>query len=212
MPQRWGGGALHVYHAGTFDPIGTTPNHDCKKGSYGADFDAAGRLVVSCDDGLVRLYQLKATGLLQLAERAPPGGKEPFSVRFSPDGRRIAVGFADSTAVALLDGATLQPLKSPDISGVENGNLGDVAFSHDGRFLYAAGSWQRDGQRPIRRWSAAGDGSFVDLLGPSNTVMDLRTMPGDGVAFGSGDPAWAVLDADGRKKAGGTPAIADLRD
>lgn len=122
------------------------------------------------------------------------------------------MGFDDATAVALLDGATLQPLKSPDISGVTNGNLGTVAFSHDGRFLYAAGSWQRDGQRPIRRWSAAGDGSFVDLPGPSNTVMDLRTMPGGGVAFGTGDPAWAVLDADGRKKAGGTPAFADLRD
>ena len=170
-----------------------------------------GGFIVSCFDGMVRLYQLEANGLRRLAERVPPGGKQPFSVRFSPDGRRIAMGFDDSTTVALLDGATLQPLKSPDTTGVTNGNLFKVAFSSDGRFLYAAGRWQRDGQFPIRRWSAAGEGSFVDLPGPNNTVQDLRPMPGGGVAFGAADPAWGVLDAAGRKAAGGTPAIADLR-
>ena len=208
----FGGAGLHVYRAGNFDPIGTTPNRDCKRDSYGTDFDAAGRLIVSCFDGMVRLYQLEANGLRRLAERAPPGGKEPYAARFSPDGRRIAVGFADTTAVALLDGATLQPLKSPDTTGVTTGNLGNVAFSSDGRFLYAAGRWQRDRQRRIRRWSAGGDGAFVDLPGPNNTVQDLRPLPGGGVAFGAFDPAWGVLNADGRKAAGGTAAIADLRD
>jgi caspase domain-containing protein/WD40 domain-containing protein len=207
----WGGGGLHVYRTGTFDLVGATPNRDCERDSYGADFDAAGRLVVVCFDGMVRLYRIEATGLRRLGEGTPPGGNRPFSARFSPDGRRIAVGFEDSTAVALLDGATLQPLKPPDTSGVTNGNLFGVAFSSDGRFLYAAGTWSRDGKNPIRRWSAAGNGAFVDLPGPINTVMDLRPIPGGGVAFGAHDPAWGVINGDGRKTAGGTPAIADLR-
>lgn len=71
------GGALHVYRAGTFDQVGTTPNHDCKKGSYGADFDAPGRLVVSCDDGLVRLYRSKRPGYGSWRSAHRPAGRSP---------------------------------------------------------------------------------------------------------------------------------------
>jgi len=207
------GGGLHVYRAGGFELVGAGPNRDCGKDSYGADFDKAGRLVVSCYDGMVRLYRVEANGLTQVVPgRAPTGGKQPYGVRFSPDGRRIAVGFDDTAAVALLDGETLSPLKSPDTSGVTNGSLSSVAFSGDGRFLYAAGRWWRDGHRRIRRWSAAGDGAFIDLPGAGSTVMDLRGVQGGGVAYGAFDPAWGILDVEGRKVAGGAPAIADFRD
>src|SRR5262249_19857960 len=120
----------------------------------------------------------KRPGCGGLAERAPAGGEKPLSVPFSPGRRPIAGGVFGIPAVALLDGATLQPLKSPDTTGVTNGDLNSVAFSSDGRFLYAAGSWRLDDQFLIRRWSAAGEGAFVDLLGPNNTVRDLRPLPG----------------------------------
>src|SRR5205085_1383487 len=43
--------------------------------SYGADFDRTGRLVTSCHDGSVRLYD---QNLRLLARREAPSGKRPF--------------------------------------------------------------------------------------------------------------------------------------
>src|SRR5262245_14618121 len=63
---------------------------DYKDQSYSVDFDPAGQLVATGDDGELRLYD---TSLRRIAKLAVPGGKQPFLARFSPDGRRIAVGF-----------------------------------------------------------------------------------------------------------------------
>jgi hypothetical protein len=69
-----------------------------------------------------------AGSLKPLRRRAAPGGKDPFSARFSHDGRRIAVGFEDNPAVAVLDGASLEPLPAADTSSIANGNLITVAL------------------------------------------------------------------------------------
>src|SRR5262249_25711088 len=49
--------------------------------SYGADFDRAGRLVTSCFDNIVRLYD---RGMRLLAKQAALA-RAPYAVRFSPD-------------------------------------------------------------------------------------------------------------------------------
>jgi hypothetical protein len=68
-------------------------------GSYWAEFDRRGRLVTSCWDGFVRLYD---ANFKRIAQRQAPGGQQPFAVRFAPDGTELAVGFADITAVNVL--------------------------------------------------------------------------------------------------------------
>ena len=50
--------------------------------SYGADFDASGRLVTTSHDGQVRLYERQTFRLLMT--RQAPGGKQPFGVRLGP--------------------------------------------------------------------------------------------------------------------------------
>jgi WD40 repeat protein len=119
--------------------------------SYSVEFDAAGRLLATSYDGELRLYGAGGSGRLQpLRRRTAPGGKQPFSARFSPDGRRIAVGFADSPAVAVLDGTSLEPLAPADTSSISNGDLSKVAWSADGRRLLAAGRYgQGDGSNPL---------------------------------------------------------------
>ncbi len=58
---------------------------------------------------------------------------------------RLAVGFVDAPAVALYDGATLAPLPPPDVGGIDDGNLGSVAWSADGAALFAAGRYSVGG-------------------------------------------------------------------
>jgi WD domain, G-beta repeat len=137
--------------------------------SNGADFDAAGRLVTASLDGFVRLYD--RGGKLR-SKRKAPGGALTYGVAFSPDSTRVAVGYADSTRVDVLSGKDLAPLYAPDTSGVGNGTLGSVAWSADGRWLYAGGgirpSW---GPSP----SAAGPRA---VKGPFRTCQPRRTPSG----------------------------------
>src|SRR5262249_20512116 len=76
----------------------------CKSDSYSADFDPRSRLVTTCYDGIMRLYDVRGQ---RLAARRVEGGKRPFGARFSPDGTRIAVGFADSATVTVVSGTDL---------------------------------------------------------------------------------------------------------
>src|SRR5262245_18811049 len=102
--------------------------------SYGADFDAAGRLVTASHDGFVRLYD--RGGKLRTKRKAP-GGTRQVGVAFSPDGKRVAVGYDGSSSVDVLSGKDLAPLYAPNTSGVGNGSLSSVSWSADGRWLYA---------------------------------------------------------------------------
>ncbi|MEB3254761.1 MAG: caspase family protein [Synechococcaceae cyanobacterium] len=106
------------------------------------------------------------------------------------------MGFLDSTAVTVLDGASLAPLPSPDTSAIRNGSLNAVAWSADGQHLLAAGRYiQADGNVPLVAWPTAGGAPQLLPPGMSNTVMDLRPLPDGRLVFGGGGPAWGVLDA-----------------
>ncbi len=184
-----GSNGLRVFGAGDGEEL--FRDADYGGDSYGAGFDPSGRLVTSCDDGQLRLYDGDGR---RLAAAAAPGSSEgPFAVAFSPDGRRIAVGYADSIRVDVLSGDDLTLLWSTDSAGANN-NLSKVAWSADGEVLYAAGRFRVDGRQPVRRWADAGRGSFRDLPGPASTVRGLRALTGGRLVFGAGDPAWGVFD------------------
>ena len=176
--------------------------------SYGADFDDRGRLVTSCDDGFIRLYD----AVFRLtAKKKTPGGSRPYQVDFSPDGDRIAVGFADSAKVNVLSGRDLAFLYAPDTSEVDNGNLGRIQWSTDGRDLYAGGRYDQEGGCPLIKWPDQGRGSFRAIPAAQDIIMDIRALPYGGAAFGAGDPAWGEVDRIGRKNIGIGPATADFR-
>lgn len=175
--------------------------------SYGVTFAADGRLATTSFDGKVRLYD---STLHLLASASAPGGKNPHGVAFSPDGRRIAVGYYDVSGVDVLDATDLRSLYTPDTRGTSS-YLSNLAWSADGTVLYAAGKFRKGEGHSIRRWADAGRGAFQDFAGPKATVMDLKTLPEGRLAFSSAEPAWGVLDATGKSVQGQRPGIADFR-
>jgi hypothetical protein len=170
--------------------------------SYGADFDRVGRLVTSCWDGWLRLYDANGTLLVKVQV-----GSRPHGVRFSPDGGRVAVGYLDGNKVEVRSAADLSLLFAPDVSKVD-ANLGLVAWSADGQTLYAGGRFENpDGGKLVRAWPQGGRGAWKDHLTGHNTLRSLTPLPDGRLAWGSSDPSWGILDGFSKGN-----AKADFRD
>lgn len=182
--------------------------------SYGAAFDpASGRLATASFDSKIRLYDRDSDSLRLLQVTEAPGGRWPFGIAFSPDGMLLAVGYHETTAVDVLDGATLEPQFAADTTGVDNGDLSKVAWSAAGETLFAAGSWHPTGHDPLLRcWSEGGRGASADRPLSLNTIMGLRPLPDGRLAFAGADPRLGVLDPDGQQAWGVGPSTADFRD
>lgn len=163
---------------------------------YGADFARDGRLVTASLDGALRLYRIGKRGLERVARIRAPGGK-PYTVAFSPDGGMIAVGYLDSAKVDVLDAGTLEVKFSADYR--RGGNLGRVAWSADGRMLFAGGTVNSGGRFPVVAFADGGRGEGRELQSFGNIVMSLTPLA-DGVAVASADPAWAVFDGRGNQR------------
>lgn len=179
---------------------------------------AAGRLELlsSSFDGKLRIHSVGDQGQLgsPRVSRALEGGERPLAARFSPDGRRVAVGFHDSTAVQVLAADDLRDVLRPDVMGVGNGNFYGIAWSADGQELVAGGRWSVDGKRPMRRWSTHDGRKLGDTPLMDDTVMDIVVLPavaGGGWLFGGHGPAWGVLNEKGQVKSRQDRPLADLR-
>ncbi|MBF0370093.1 MAG: WD40 repeat domain-containing protein [Magnetococcales bacterium] len=165
--------------------------------SYGdyvnwVDFDPSGRLVTASEDGFLRLYDAS----YRLSAKKDLGKGKPYSAQFSPDGRRILVGFRNLARIMVFSGKDLKALQVPDTTGVTR-NLRAVAWSRDGRSILAAGSHWSKGMRAVRRWSERGVGAFVDFPASKSTITHILALPNGRVAYASADPAVGLLDAQG---------------
>jgi WD40 repeat protein len=181
--------------------------------SLGIAFDRSGRLAATCFDGSVRLYD---AGFTKIATVTAPGGKEPCGIAFSPDGSRVAVGYADTSRVDVLSGRDISLLYSADTNDVKDDNLVRIAWSANGRQLFAGGTYQKkvngQWQHIIRRWEDGGRGAYIDLPSAFDTVMSLALLPDGRLAFGDGGPAFGILGQDGAKAMFYGPESADFRD
>ena len=215
---------LRVWEVASWREVGRDADYG-KDYSYCVDWYGEDRLVTACHDGCLRVYRLASTLPLTsphdtgswkvaLQIKAPiRGGQRPATARFSPDGRRVGVGFADSTRVTVVDSSDLSFLFEADTEGIYNGDLSSVTWSEDGTSLAAGGRWQGSGANfSIRRWGHAGKSHGQDSVVASDMIADLRALPQGGILFGAGDSAWGVLSARGQRSLRGTPPLADYRD
>lgn len=208
-------GGLRVFR--TQDGTLVAEDREYGEQSYGVHFSRDGRLVTTCYDGFLRLYDQR---FHRIAVQRAPGGHQPYQARFSPDGRWIAVGFHDSTQVNVLSGQDLTLHATPDSSGVTNGNLIAVSWSADGRSLYAGGKWYQrvvGEERVIRKWSVTRRGKFrrgryVNVaVSADNLITDFQPRQEGGVFFGAFDPAFGAVDRADRQVWHRTPDMADFR-
>jgi WD40 repeat protein len=141
------------------------------KSSYWATFDRAGRLVTTLDDGFVRLYAVDH--FAAPLHRFNLKDHEPYAAAFSPDGTRVAVGYYKPTTVVVLSGLNLTKLFEADTAGSGYDNLKAVAWSQDGRFLFAGGEWSgHSGWNQVRRWDKGGRGA-VDIPVEDISIMEI---------------------------------------
>jgi WD40 repeat protein len=169
-------------------------------GDYGAasfwlDFDRANRLVSASDDGFVRLYPADRYDKPALRKKVPGIGR-PWSVVFSPDGRRVAAGDSDSATVAVLRDRDLQPETFPAVTGLDATQL-SVAWSQDGRQLFAEGYQLGHFDRLARRWDKGGAGGFIDIAGARDLVRQFVPLRGNRMLFADA-AGFGLIDATGK--------------
>ncbi|MCC5876956.1 MAG: caspase family protein [Candidatus Sumerlaeia bacterium] len=192
---------LRIFKPATGEEVGRDDDYDDQ--SYGAVFLPDGSLVTTSDDGHLRRYD---RSWKRTARTATTGGDRPFQVAVSPDGRRLAVGFDDTTAVEIYDAQSLRRLGAADTTFATQGCLSSVAFTRDGRYLVAAGrfSEQSGGARyhPLLAWSVGTYGLPTRtprrVNAARNSILDLVPLASGAVAFGAGDPMWGIATFDGR--------------
>jgi len=201
-----GGGGVRVWEMADGREI--LADRDYGADVYGLAFANDGRLAATSEDGFLRLYDPD----LKPVWKRRGGGTDPYGIAFSPDGARLVVGYYDVKRVELWSSAEGVPATPPDVAGGDDGNMGRVAWSADGRFLFAGGRWRKNGKKFIRRWAGGGNGPREDLpLTADDTVMDLKPLGSSGLLFGTTDPAFGGLDETGREIFVRPSALVDMR-
>jgi WD40 repeat protein len=152
--------------------------------SSGVDFDWSGRLVTVSFDGFIRLYD----GSFRVIGKAPlPGGKTPSSVRFSPDGSKVAVSFYDSPHIDILSANSLTPVMSQTLPGEM---VLSIAWSADGRYLYASNGGKK-GPFVLARFGDAGTGRMEEMAAQRGSNRSTRSTKTAFLPLENGDLVFA---------------------
>ncbi len=161
-------------------------------------FGISGRLATVSYDGKIRLYNKS----FDLIKQTSGAGKKPFSIAFSPDGNKIAVGYSDSPVIEVFSGNNLKLLYKPNIDGMEkNGGLDILSFSYKDNYLYGGGGYSKyiDGNWwfVMRRWTNAGKGNYTEHKACNNRVMDIKPLQNGDILFCGSQPDFGRMNAIG---------------
>jgi Caspase domain len=177
---------------------------------YGLTFAADNRLATASEDGKIRLYD--ANFKLVVPPRLARGGKRPFRIAFSPDGTTLAVGYTGAPIGELFDGHSLAPMPRPNLNGVSNGWLGQVAFSRDGKTLYAGGGYDDGIRISVLAWANGGRGVRRGLPAGTNSIADLAALRDGGLLVAAQDPLLKVFEPNDMPRWENPSPKADMRD
>lgn len=157
-----------------------------------------GRLAAASFDGQVRLYsrQFELDHIVRLGADVLP-----YGLAFSPDGERLAVGFAGANRIQVLDGWSLELLYEPVTHGDDGLAVLSPAWSRDGHLLFAGSSatriMERERQRFLRVWQDAGRGTYYDITVAQEDIRAIAPLPNGQIAVVSDHPDIAVVSVQG---------------
>jgi WD40 repeat protein len=160
------------------------------------DFAKDGRLAAASLDGYIRLYdpQLRLVG-----RRKTTTGKQPLSVKFSPDGRYLGVAFYDPVPPAIYSTADLSLSHSVYASAIrDQRHLQCITWSESGDAIYVVGESSDMRVSRIYRWSDAGRGPIEVIEVAAQRPAGLLPLTKGRMAFASEDPAIGIIDASGK--------------
>ncbi len=193
---------IHLYRTGDYTECGHDTGGDL---GVAMDFDSSGRrLATSDNDGFIRLYAIDETGGLRLAaKRKTRVAKSAASLKFSPNGERIAVGFLDNRNVEVVSGTNLEHLYAPDTKPYDISRFPVVGWSADGQKLFATGSHPAKSLDVmiigIRIWDEAGRGAYRDVEAAPTVVTHAVALSDGGIVYGVADGSWGIVDAAGKR-------------
>jgi Caspase domain/WD domain, G-beta repeat len=172
-------------------------------------FSMDGRLATASFDGKVRLYAPGAAGAVRPAATIELSGKL-FTIAFSPNGARLAVGSLDMLKVDVLEGHSLITLPPPDMTDiVDSIEFETVGWSRDGEELLAGG--RGFGHPSLLAWSQGGAGPRRSLAELTNTLMSLVALP-NGDLLEADQSGFSRLARDGTRRWSNHQLFADFRD
>ncbi|MEW6667442.1 MAG: caspase family protein [Thermodesulfobacteriota bacterium] len=220
-----GRGGLRLLRASDWSEIGR--DTDYAHFIAAIHFDGRGRLATTSWDGKIRLYGYGQSGLKLIRTKAAAAIEHPhfrglrsknrghpFALRFSPDGSKLAVGHkVGSNWVVVLSSDTLETLYVASTEGVVDAGIHGLAWSPDGKILYACTSSVEMKPQIIRAWGDAGRGKPQDLpTGTGTVVTGILSMQDGGVVFSTGGSTIGRYDRGGIRTALLTPRSGNFYD
>lgn len=199
-----GPNGIYVFDSSTLRRVGQDP--DYQDSCHGLAWHGDERIAASSFDGSVRLYSFGRDGLVRThRELVGEDSKrnQPYGVAFSPNGRRLAIGFYSSPLVEVRGGHDLEFLGRPDLSGLSGtpqnkGNLMNVAWSADGGSLVAAGNYVSPSLNKliVRRWGGQGQILDAEVGVAHESIRAISLIAGNEFGFVTGDPSWGIIRFD----------------
>jgi len=192
-----GTAGLAVYNLQTRARIAA--DHEYRGKLLELDFSPQGGLITSSLDGFLRVYDRD----FKLAGRVNAGlaGHEPFGIRYSPDGRYVAVGFNDVARISILNARDLSVLRTLKLDGGQAPrNLSRLAWSANSLAVVATGEPIVQQNACVFRWVLTEPGPPRMLPLARGRIGDLAVLADDSVLFAAEDPALGLIDAAGRRR------------
>lgn len=209
-----GRGGLSVIDAVDGTPLFSDPQY---AGSVSfLHFATDGRLASTSADGCLRVYGVDGRALHRNAY--PPiaadkpqcgvGAGGLGGVRFSPNGRWLALGQADRPEAYVLDAQSLALRRVVRIDDAQQRSLCCIAWSTDGSTLYVNGAVESDRPTPLYRIRDVANGKPERWEVGRQQFSNMLPMPDGSVVFATTAPSIARVDAEGRPlRANGEPML-----
>ncbi len=179
----------------------------CEDMLVAAKFLRDGRLVTTCLDGFVKLYDasFKVQAEYKFVEQ-----QRPWRFAVSPQEDQIAVGSLDTAKISVLALTDLKPVKELTGDSKQRGNLSVVAWV--GESIFGAGTYGNEqGGKYIRAWNTVTQQTREWPLA-EDTITDLTPLTDGTLAYASAEPSLGVIDPLSTVVSSRKRAIADFRD